>query len=149
MASFNYDLETNEGILPKSAHSISSGAASIYGVEPRKNIFNDAYTVIDGKRAPPNAAEKIEKSLVKVNRMLRGKYATKDAFEKQLKERAGADPNNNLNMDDFKAFVVESCREDLIARRVSKQEIEGFLSAFVFNAHGATDVNAVAPLVYE
>lgn len=52
--------------------------------------------------------------------MLRGKYATKDAFEKQLKERAGADANNNLNIDDFKAFVVESCREELIARRVSK-----------------------------
>lgn len=26
---FNYDLETNEGILPKAAHSISSGRASI------------------------------------------------------------------------------------------------------------------------
>jgi hypothetical protein len=44
---------------------------------------------------------------------------------------------------------VESCREDLIARKVSKQEIEGFLSAFVFNKHGSTDINSVAPLVYE
>lgn len=149
LASFNYDAETNEGILPKSSHSISSGACSIAGVEPRRNIFNTDFTVVDGKRAPQNAAEKIEKSLVKVNRFLRDKFATKEAFEKCLKEKAGADANNNLNVDDFKAFIVETCREELIARRVNKQEIEGFLSSFVFNSHGATDVNSVAPLVYE
>ena len=34
LRSFNYDLETNEGILPKSSHSISSGRYSIAGVVP-------------------------------------------------------------------------------------------------------------------
>lgn len=29
---FNYDMETNEGILPKSQNSITSGALSIAGV---------------------------------------------------------------------------------------------------------------------
>jgi len=66
-----------------------------------------------------------------------------------LKEGAGADANGNLNVDDFKQFMVEQCREELIARKVTKQDIEGFLSAFVFNKHGGTDISAVAPLVYE
>lgn len=54
-----------------------------------------------------------------------------------------------MSLDDFKSFVVDQCREELIARKVSKQDIEGFLSAFVYNNHGATDINAVAPLIYE
>jgi hypothetical protein len=66
-----------------------------------------------------------------------------------LREKAGCDANNNLSLDDFKAFVVESCREELIARRVSKGDIEGFLSAFIYNVHGATDINSVAPIIYE
>jgi hypothetical protein len=66
-----------------------------------------------------------------------------------LREKAGCDANGNLSLDDFKAFVVESCREELIARRVSKGDIEGFLSAFVYNDHGSTDINSVAPIIYE
>lgn len=66
-----------------------------------------------------------------------------------MREKAGADVNGNLNVDDFKSFIVEQCREELIARKVTKQEIEGFLSAFVYNRHGGTDITAVAPLVYE
>jgi len=33
LRSFNFDQETNEGILPRSAHSISDGAYSIAGVQ--------------------------------------------------------------------------------------------------------------------
>lgn len=66
-----------------------------------------------------------------------------------MKERAGADVNNNLLVDDFKAFVVEQCRDDLIARNVTKQDIEGFLSAFTYNKHGSTNINSVGGIVYE
>lgn len=91
----------------------------------------------------------IEKRLVKVNRFLKDKFVSRDSFVKQLKEKAGCDANGNLSLDDFKAFVVESCRDELIARRVSKGDIEGFLSAFVYNEHGSTDINQVAPIVFE
>jgi len=37
----------------------------------------------------------------------------------------------------------------LISRDVSKQDIEAFLSAFVYNKHGGTDFSKVTPLVYE
>jgi len=52
LRSFNYDLETNEGILPKSSHSISSGRYSIAGVVPQRDIFNDKYIVLDGRKVP-------------------------------------------------------------------------------------------------
>lgn len=86
---------------------------------------------------------------MKINRFIKDKFVNQAAFEKNLKEKAGVDQNGNLTLDDFKAYMVDQCREELIARKVSKQDIEGFLSAFVFNQHGSTDVSAVAPLVYE
>jgi hypothetical protein len=52
LRSFNYDRETNEGILPKSSHSISSGRYSIAGVEPQRDIFNDNYIILDGRKVP-------------------------------------------------------------------------------------------------
>ena len=84
-----------------------------------------------------------------MNRIIKDKFTSQEAFTKQLKEKTCPDANGNLNVDDFKAFIVETCREDLIARNVTKQDIEGFMSAFVFNNHGATNVDKVAPLVYE
>ena len=52
LATFNYDHETNEGILPRSSGSISSGKYSISGVATAKNIFNDDYFVVDSKQVP-------------------------------------------------------------------------------------------------
>ena len=37
----------------------------------------------------------------------------------------------------------------MIDRKLTKQDLEGFLSAFKFNTHGATDIKKVAPLVFE
>ena len=56
---FNYDKETNDGILPRSAHSISSGRRSIAGTRPQRNIFNDEYIVLDRTKVPQNKLESI------------------------------------------------------------------------------------------
>ena len=42
-----------------------------------------------------------------MNRILKNKYPKQDKFEKVLKDGAGADENGNLNVDDFKAFLVD------------------------------------------
>ncbi|MFO0116916.1 MAG: hypothetical protein ACK521_04645 [bacterium] len=34
-------------------------------------------------------------------------------------------------------------------RKISKHDLEGFLSAFVYNKYGATNVEKIAPLVFE
>ena len=44
---FNYDQETNEGIIPRSANSISSGRRSYFGAIVQRNVFNDDMTVLD------------------------------------------------------------------------------------------------------
>jgi ADP-ribose pyrophosphatase YjhB (NUDIX family) len=33
--------------------------------------------------------------------------AIKDAFEKALKDKTGVDANGNLNVDEFKTFIVD------------------------------------------
>lgn len=45
--------------------------------------------------------------------------------------------------------MIEKCHDDLVARTLTKQDIEGFLSSFVYNQHGGTDIKKVAPLVFE
>lgn len=62
----------------------------------------------------------IEKRLVKLNRILKGKFPNKDAFQKSLIEKAGADENGNLNVEDFKTYLVDQCRDELISRQVTK-----------------------------
>ncbi len=147
LQAFNYDEETNHGVLPRSEASISDGAYSLAGAEPRKNVF-DGYTILDAKRVPQNLGESIEKKLIKMNRVLQRKFKDRAEFETALRKH-DVDKNGNLSVDELKAFVVETCREDLIARDVSKQDIESFLSAFVYNKYGGTDAARIAPLVYE
>lgn len=36
----------------------------------------------------------------------------------------------------------------MINKRITKRDVEGFLSAFIYNAYGATNVNSIAPLVF-
>lgn len=150
ISSFNFDRETNQGLVPRSAGSasITSGANSLTGDHVRRNIFED-YTIQDPKSIPPHTAEGAHRSLVKVNRLMRSKFASRDAFDKALYEKADTDKNGNLSVEEFKAFVIETCREDLMTRKISKQDVEGFLSSFVYNRHGATDIKKVTPLVWE
>lgn len=44
---FNYDKETNEGVIPRSANSISSGRRSYFGAIVQRNVFDDGMTVLD------------------------------------------------------------------------------------------------------
>lgn len=46
-------------------------------------------------------------------------------------------------------MINETCSEEVLKRRLSKRDLEGFLSSFKYNIHGATDVGSIAPLVFE
>ena len=70
LRSFNYDMETNEGILPKTPNSISSGRRSFFGAAVAKNVFNDDYVVLDSQSVPANKLDAIERHLQRVNRHL-------------------------------------------------------------------------------
>lgn len=36
----------------------------------------------------------------------------------------------------------------MVSKKVTKSDVEGFLSAFIYNAYGATNANNVAPLIF-
>lgn len=46
-------------------------------------------------------------------------------------------------------MIAETCSEEVVKRRLSKKDLEGFLSSFKYNVHGATDISTIAPLVFE
>ena len=70
LRSFNYNMETNEGVIPKSANSISSGRRSYFGALVQRNVFNDELVVLDSQSVPANKLDGIERHLIKVNRFL-------------------------------------------------------------------------------
>ena len=45
--------------------------------------------------------------------------------------------------------MKETCNEEILKRKLTKQDLEGFLSAFKYNVHGATDIGSIAPIVFE
>ena len=61
LRNFNYDNETNLGILPKSQRSISSGRYSYFGNVAQKNVFSDEFTVLDSQQIPANKLDLIER----------------------------------------------------------------------------------------
>lgn len=60
-----------------------------------------------------------------------------------------ADKNGNISVDEMKMMINETCAEEVIKRRLTKKDLEGFLSAFKYSVHGATDIGTIAPLVFE
>ena len=46
-------------------------------------------------------------------------------------------------------MIKETCEQEVLQRKLSKQDLEGFLSAFKYNMHGATDLASIAPIVFE
>jgi len=50
-----------------------------------------------------------------------------------------ADKNGNTSVEDIKNFVLTTLKDDIMAKRLSKRDIEGFLSSFIYNTYGETD----------
>ena len=98
---------------------------------------------------PANKLENIERHLIKVNRFLQDKFKTKEAFETYLRDHADIDKNGNISVDEMKAMINDTCSQEVTQRRLSKKDLEGFLSSFKYNIHGATDISTIAPLVFE
>ena len=77
------------------------------------------------------------------------KFKTKENFETYLRESADTDKNGNINVEEMKAMIADTCSEEVTKRRLTKKDLEGFLSSFKYNVHGATDISTIAPLVFE
>lgn len=146
---FHYDNETNLGIIPKSQRSISSGRYSFNGTFVNKNAFTDDLTVLDSMSVPANKLDTIERHFIKVNRHLQERFGSAEKLEEFLREKIDSDKNGNIDVQEMKSLIAETCAGEVANRRLTKQDLEGFLSAFKYNAHGTTNLTSIAPLVFE
>lgn len=106
--------------------------------------------VLDSQNVPANKLDTIERSLVKVNRFLRDKFnGSQVNFENYLKEQVDTDKNGNISVDEMKYMMSDLLKEEVFQRKVKRKDLEGFLSAFKYSKHGATDIGSIAPLVFE
>lgn len=46
-------------------------------------------------------------------------------------------------------MINETCGEEVVKRKLTKKNLEGFLSSFKYSVHGTTNLNSIAPLVFE
>lgn len=92
--------------------------------------------------------ENIEKRTININRKMKKQFKTKKDFEERVKAEIEADKNGNVSVDQLRDFVLNLCQDDLIQHNIAKKDVEGFLSAFCYNAYGAMNVGAISDLVF-
>jgi len=109
----------------------------------------DDYIILDSQHVPHNKLEMIERQMVKVNRFMQDKFGSQESLSQQIRAFAEKEKNGNINVDQFKDFLQASLSQEIKDRRISKKDLEGFLSAFVYNKYGATSIEKIAPLVFE
>ena len=80
---------------------------------------------------------------------MQAKFGTQENFEKYLREKIDVDRNGNISVDEMKMLIAETCNDEVARRRLTRKDLEGFLSSFKYSVHGATDISKVAPLVLE
>lgn len=110
---FNFDNETNLGVLPKSSRSISSGRYSFVGSFVNKNAFTDDLCVLNSQSVPANQLDKIERHFIRVNRHLQDKFGTPENLETFLREKIDADHSGNIDVNEMKNLIKETCAEQV------------------------------------
>ena len=150
LRSFNYEEAVNNKNPIEYAESTKNNFSKTPGeTRKRKTIFEDDYIVLDSQKVPNNVLESIEQRLSRVTRYLKRHFGSEKALDKALKENlVEQDKNGNLSVDDLKTFVLQTCKEQIIHRNLNKKDIEAFLSAFNYNAYGATQIDTVAKMVF-
>lgn len=113
-----------------------------------RTIFDDEYVILDSQKVPPNTLEQIQKRLMKVNRHFQRVFGDQQQLDSFVKENLKPDKNGNVSVDQLKDFVLAHCKDELIAKKIHKKDIEGFLSAFIYNSYGSTNADTIAPLVF-
>ena len=83
---------------------------------------------------------------LKVNRLLRKHFKTQEEFESKIGEIADG---KVIEIEKLKKLVSETCHEELSQQKIGRRDVEGFLSCFIYNDYGQTQLSAIAPHIYE
>ena len=65
-----------------------------------------------------------------------------------MREVVKFDKNGNVSVDDLRDFVLKIIETPMINKKIVKRDVEGFLSAFSYNAYGTTNIDAISELIY-
>ena len=44
------------------------------------------------------------------------------------------DKNGNFSVDEFKSYLINTCGDAMLDQKLTKDDLEGFMSSFVYNA---------------
>ena len=69
-------------------------------------------------------------------------------MKNEVKNKIKADRNGNVNVAELKNFVLTTLKDDILAKRVTKRDIEGFLSSFIYNGYGETDQGGISNHIF-
>jgi len=58
------------------------------------------------------------------------------------------DANGNVSVDQVRDFILTLVEGDMLAHKVTKKDIEGFLSAFSYNTYGSTNIDNLSNLIF-
>lgn len=53
-----------------------------------------------------------------------------------------------MTVDQLRDFILGLVEPAMIDQKITKRDVEGFLSAFSYNAYGATNINSIAKLIF-
>ena len=145
---FDYEDANNKSSMSRKA-PIDEPKHAKKETPKRRTIFEDDYVVLDSQKVPVNILDQIECRLARVGRLIKRTFGNEQSLGKALREATTVhDKNGNISVDDLKSFVLNSCKDQIIHRSISKKDVEAFLSAFIYNAYGATNVESVSKLIF-
>ena len=142
--SFNYSIENSgKNTQRRNASPIEESEISDQ-YEPDGNQF----TVLNIQKVPYSKETEIKNRSSKLNRMLKNRFKTQDAFTTHLKNNADIDKNGTIDLNEFKSLILNTFRNEIEDSVVGKKDIEAFLSSFIYNKHGHTSIDDLAPRVF-
>lgn len=65
-----------------------------------------------------------------------------------MKEEIKSDKHGNVSVDQFKDFMLSHFKSEMVNKKLQKKDLEGFLSSFIYNAYGSTDMGSIAPTIF-
>ena len=86
--------------------------------------------------------------MIKINRRLKKEFKSQEELESKIKADLKPDANGNVSVDQVRDFILTLVENDMLAQKVTKRDIEGFLSAFNYNTYGATNVDNLSKLIF-
>lgn len=108
------------------------------------NYAENLLRVIDKKTAPLNQLENIYNNARGIRQFLKTTFQSPETLLKNLQD---SNPANHISMEKLKNFVIDKANE-LKTHKISKREMEGFLSSYDYNKDAQTSISEIVKYVF-